>query len=168
MKSKGIKNNFNNRKFYVLLITLIFSSSCVTIYSKHELKIDQLNISWQPSFRTDGYYYFERESKDYLIDTHNKTGGRSAVKTSEYNRKYVDIIIPYLNGYVSFASSSNPLIVRNVTQPVQLDSLNTYTNILGRWEVAMKTNKYLFKSTGRKSDIWNWGIFYQKKDSILI
>lgn len=121
-----------------------------------------------PRFRTNGYYYHEYEVTDYLADRPNNTGGRTVIDESEYKRKYVEVVIPYINGYIYYGNWSITGIEKNVTNQKELNILNQYPNVLSSFEEAIKTNKYLFRKTGRRSDIWNWGIFYLKNDSVSI
>lgn len=129
-------------KLTLVLISTNFIISCAVIYNKSKLYLNEKEFNKNViSFRTDGYYY--------------------KVKEHEKGNFGISPMIFYENGYV-----------------VKLESYYSVSMVRDENEKKKKFNytlKYIDKRildntyhVQIKNTIWDWGLYSQKKDSLIM
>lgn len=157
----------------LIIIITAFGISCAPrIFNRNDLIINEktegLNTS---SFRIDGYYYHRTESIDYLSEIPKQGGGVKKIADSEFKRKEIETLIFYSNGYVYCSDNSLISVEIEVNKTIDSDlkRLNCYDSVLVQFEHDLRNERFASKpKRGKKSDIWNWGIYKVHNDSILI
>jgi len=155
-------------KVIAILIIIIVFSACATINNKENLMLKEIKLNTQIPLKINGYYYYENEVIDYLVKNPNTSGGVTPDYKTEYNRKTINIMVFYKNGYVY---NSDMLLIcgeipNEITDIEQISQYNTYEK--AKREYEQSPNSYCYGFTGGKRDIWNWGVFKIENQKIKI
>jgi hypothetical protein len=156
----------------ILIISVLGFSCTPRIFNRNDLIINEkTDSSKTKSFRIDGYYYHKTESLDFLKEIPKQGGGVKKLADSEFKRKEIEALILYSNGYLYCSDNlliSTEIEVNRSTES-DLERLNHYDSVLIQFEHDLKNNHFASRpKNGRKSDIWNWGVYKVDNDSILI